>query len=83
MKSKTKFGLGSIVKHSPKWVVPSFAASIAIIGVASFIISGDPDISNEVKVRVNHYLTGLSMLVSAIAPLFGVDLKAIKTNEPD
>lgn len=76
METKTKFGFGSIAKHSPKWLVPSFAAAIAVIGVASFIITGDPGISDEMKVRINHYLTGLSMLISAVAPLFGVDIKA-------
>jgi hypothetical protein len=75
METKTQFGLNSITKHPPKWLVPTFAASIAIIGVASFIVTGDPGIGDELKLRINHYLTGLTMLISALAPLFGVDIK--------
>lgn len=78
METKTKFGFGSISKHPPKWLVPSFAATIAIIGVVSFIVSGDPGITDLAKVRINHYLTGLSLLLSAIAPFFGVDIKLRK-----
>lgn len=78
METKTQFGLGSIAKHSPKWLVPAFAGAIIIIGVASFLVTGDPGISDPTKVRVNHYLTGLTMLISGLAPLFGVDLKTKK-----
>ena len=78
MQVKTKFGFGSISKHAPKWLVPTFAASIAVIGVVSFIVTGDPGISDVAKVRINHYLTGITMLISAVAPLFGVDIKSGK-----
>jgi len=78
---KTKFGVGQITKHSPKWVMPAFAIAMLLISVASFMISGDPAISNELKIRANHYLSGLTMLLSGIAPLFGVEPKAV--NSPD
>lgn len=76
METKTKFGIDNFAKHSPKWLVPAFSATILLIGVASFLITGDPALSDELKVRINHYLTGLTMLVSGLAPLFGVELKA-------
>jgi len=78
METKTKFGLGSVAKHAPKWLVPAFAGSIIVLGVASFLITGDPSLSDELKVRVNHYITGIGMLISGLAPLFGVDLKVKK-----
>lgn len=79
METKTKFGLDSFAKHAPKWLVPSFSIAILMIGVASYLITGDPALSDEFKIRANHYLTGLTMLVSGIAPLFGVELKQTKS----
>jgi len=75
METKTKFGIGSFAKHAPKWVVPTLSIAIIVIGVIQFVISGDPALSDAVKVRVNHYLTGIGMLITAIAPFFGVELK--------
>jgi hypothetical protein len=74
--TKAQFGFDSLAKHSPKWLVPAFSASIAIIGVIAFMVSGDPAIADELKLRINHYLTGITMLISVIAPFFGVDIKA-------
>lgn len=74
-KTKATFGVDSFAKHSPKWLVPTVSGIILTIGVTSFLITGDPSLSNEFKVRINHYLTGLTMLISGLAPLFGVDIK--------
>lgn len=71
---KAKFGIESFAKHAPKWLVPTLAGTILIIGVAQFLVTGDPAFSDELKLRINHYLTGFGMLVSGLAPLFGVDL---------
>jgi hypothetical protein len=70
---KAKFGAGQFSKHSPKWLVPTFAATILAVGVVQFLVTGDPEIPDELKIRINHYLTGFTMFVSGIAPLFGVD----------
>jgi len=78
METKTQFGIGSFAKHAPKWVVPSLSIAILVIGTAQFLISGDPGITPAVKERVSHYLTGIGMLITAIAPFFGVDLKQKK-----
>lgn len=80
---KAKFGLDNFGKHAPKWLVPTLSALILVIGVAQFLITGDPAISTELKLRINHYLVGLGMLVSGIAPLFGVELKKLKKEEEE
>lgn len=72
---KAKFGFGQTDKHAPKWLVPAFAIAIIVIGAVTFMINGDPALSDVFKLRANNYLMGLAMIVSGIAPLFGVDLK--------
>lgn len=74
METKTKFGFGSIAKHPPKWVVPVLALIIGSISIASLMVTGDPGISDDFKIRINHYLNGLSMLVTLVAAMFGVDI---------
>jgi len=71
--AKAKFGTDQFSKHSPKWLVPTFSAIILAIGVIQFLVTGDTEIADELKIRINHYLTGFTMLISGLAPLFGVD----------
>lgn len=70
-----KFGIKQFKKYAPKWLVPAFSIAIIVIGVITFLVGGDPAISDELKLRINHYLTGLTMLLSGIAPFFGVNIK--------
>ena len=69
---RTKFGVSQVMNHPPKWLVPAFSIAMVLIGVVSYLISGDPLISDEFKLRFNHYLNGLTILLSGIAPFFGV-----------
>ena len=71
--SKAKFGADQFSKHSPKWLVPTFAAIILALGVIQFLVTGDTEVPDELKIRINHYITGFTMLISGLAPLFGVD----------
>jgi len=75
LETETKFGFGSIAKHAPKWVIPSLALVIGLISIIDYMVSGDPGLSNEIKIRVNHYLNGFTMLVTLLATMVGVDLK--------
>lgn len=73
--ASAKFGLKQWRKESPKWVMPAFSIAIIVIGVVTFMVGGDPAISDELKLRINHYLTGITMLISGIAPFFGVNIR--------
>lgn len=80
METKTTFGLGSIAKSPPKWVVPTLTIIILVIGTASITISGDPAIASDLKLRINNYLDGLAMLVTGLASMVGKELKLKKLN---
>ena len=73
--ASAKFGLKQVARHAPKWLVPAFSIAIIVIGVVTFMVGGDPAISDELKLRINHYLTGITMLISGIAPFFGVQIR--------
>lgn len=73
--AKAKFGLQQAAKHAPKWLVPAFSIAILVIGTIQFMISGDPAIPDDFKLRINHYLTGLGMFLGALAPFFGINIR--------
>lgn len=73
------FGLGSIAKSPPMWVVPTLTIIVLILGTASITISGDPAIASDLKLRINNYLDGLIMLVTGLASMVGKELKIKKS----
>jgi hypothetical protein len=45
-----------------------------LTGVATFIIAADPEIANQLKVRIGIYLKGLDMVVWGLTRMIGVDI---------
>lgn len=70
----TKFGLKQVNNHTPKWIITTISVTAVLLGVAQFLVAGDPTLPDDVKLRWNHYLTAAMMLVSGIAPFFGINL---------
>lgn len=76
---KTKFGVGAITKKTPKKVRIIVGTLVILTMVATFIISGDPGIPDDLKVRLNVYLKGLDMLILGAGEMFGLQEE---NNEP-
>jgi hypothetical protein len=64
----------SINKPSPMWATWIFRIVFLLTGVATFIIAADPEISNQLKVRIGIYLKGLDMVVWGLTRMIGVDI---------
>lgn len=72
----------SVSKPTPEWATWAFRLVFIITGVATFVIAGDPALSNEFKIRLGVYLKGLDMAVWAITRAIGVDVNR-DFNTPD
>lgn len=75
---RTKFGVNQVMKHTPGWVVTSFSLAIVVLSVVSYMVSGDPGLSAELKARLLHYVVVVQMLLAGVAPFFGVDVNRVK-----
>ena len=78
---KTKFGFGQLTSKTPSWASWLFRIVFILTTVAAFIISGDPQINDMIKVRVLLYLKGVDMLIYGFSKLFGVEVQNDKDEE--
>lgn len=72
------FGLGQIGQETPLWAKNMFRVVFALTAVATFIIAGDPVISDEIKIRIAVYLKGLDMFMYALSKMFGIPKEEIQ-----
>lgn len=76
---KTTFAtMTAITSKTPIWAKWMFRSVFILTTVAAFIITSEPAISDETKVRVMIYLKGLDMAIYGFSKLFGV-----KQDKPD
>lgn len=73
--TKAKFGLKQAAKHPPKWLVPAFSISIALLAAFQILIKSDPILTQQAKEIVEYYANALIIVITTIAPFFGVDIK--------
>lgn len=81
----TKFGINQVNTETPKWASWVFRIVFLLTTVATFVIAGDDNISNEVKVRIGVYLKALDMFIYGLSKMFGVQVKdeVHNSNEPN
>lgn len=79
--TKTKFGKKQLSNASPKWLVPVVSSLVILIGVAQIAISGDPSLTEAFKLRSGNYLNALIVLISGVAPFFGIEIKSTKKED--
>lgn len=73
--TKAKFGLKQAAKHPPKWLVPAFSLSVALLAAFQILIKSDPILTPYAKDIVEYYANCIIVLLTVIAPFFGVDIK--------
>lgn len=64
----------SLNKPTPMWATWVFRIVFILTGVAIFVISADPAILAETKVRISIYLKGLDLLIWGLTRALGVDI---------
>lgn len=69
--SETKFGFDQLNNKTPYWAKLVFGITAVLTTVAMFIVSSDPGIPDDLKVRLLVYLKGLDMLVLGFSSMFG------------
>lgn len=65
----------SFVKPTPMWATWIFRIVFVLTGVATFIIAAEPNITEEMKVRIGIYLKGADMLVWGITRAIGIEIQ--------
>ena len=64
----------SINKPTPMWATWIFRVVFVMTGIAVFVISSEPTLTNEIKVRAGIYLKAFDMLIWGMTRLIGVDV---------
>lgn len=75
MEKKISFGLTGLKAETPRWAQWTFRVVFLLTTVATFVIAGDDQIPNELKVRIGLYLKGLDMLIYGLSKMCGVTVK--------
>lgn len=68
-----KFGAAGLNNTTPLWAKWVFRGFAIVTTAAAFVISGDPGIPDELKVRILLYLKGGDMLILGLTKLFGLE----------
>lgn len=75
MKTNVKFGISQISNPTPLWVKYSFRIIFLFLSVAVFMVSDYPGLSEQVKLLMLKWFSGINMFTWGLSKLFGVEDK--------
>lgn len=72
------FSKKALLTRTPTWANWMFRICLLITSTATFVIASDPAIPDDLKVRINVYVTALNLFVLGLSKMFGVVVEEVK-----